>query len=841
MNYIEHGLDTQIDSLELSNRTRNTVLRQFPPAQKVTLKDIAGLTEAGLYRTNGCGRHTITELKDLLKANSLVLGMTNDELIELEDARCVRSNTEAHTNPALLTPFWNIDPSVRTENVIVRFFDCPSSQSRFANRSGLLSDIALRSSKNIYLGDIACFTASEYLSLQNFGRKSLDEIETALSERGLALGMHFEDWARIASDPEVGVMQTPLTNKPKLNSSLFLKFDHFDTSVRTRNGIKSFIKNLGNENAAPYRRNICAMLQARAPEQRVLLGDLVQFSRSEFLQTQNFGKNSLNELIEILKKNDLWLGMEMPEWNNEVIFSFFEEKGELLNETISASEQSKYDALLPEGQITLEDEIEALLNFVNLGIQRNYTIFKMRFGLDGKGGQTLEEIGTVFGVTRERIRQITQKSSRKFKRDLMLNLPVLESILKYLGQSRMKSLDDLQNEIYDKGWTRTLFDIRGILELNDFVNIGNSSFDNYEIDRLPKTDQWYFFEGEIRNKIKQVRSLIGRISSSHGFFKFADLDDHELGQSMSQNDLSLIKASITEIDDIQCLNETTGAFFVTGKRNRLENAILKCLYTNRPLKPGRVKDGLRRYPRLKRIPSTTDLLKFCELHPDFSVTDGWIDTILALDPEDTYSETEAFFISCFEDPEAILTFDEMKALCLREGMNPVTFYLLSKRTPVLESDGYRNYALRGNPRDPFKLDIASSGYKATALPEKLSSLKSGVTEDGYNWFSFELDHSIIETGAIVPPDDISEQLQDRISIMDSEEHLFGKTQLLENGLSGFKSVFEDKGGEVGDLAILILNKTHNVFWVEIGSNDLIEQAKESGFFEQADDEELVEL
>jgi RNA polymerase primary sigma factor len=37
----------------------------------------------------------------------------------------------------------------------------------------------------------------------------------------------------------------------------------------------------------------------------------------------------------------------------------------------------------------------------------------MRFGIDEKGSHTLEDVGKVFNVTRERIRQIEVKALRK--------------------------------------------------------------------------------------------------------------------------------------------------------------------------------------------------------------------------------------------------------------------------------------------------------------------------------------------------------------------------------------------------------------------------------------------
>jgi RNA polymerase primary sigma factor len=46
---------------------------------------------------------------------------------------------------------------------------------------------------------------------------------------------------------------------------------------------------------------------------------------------------------------------------------------------------------------------------------REREVLEMRFGLKDGQGHTLEEVGTHFGVTRERIRQIEAKALRKLR------------------------------------------------------------------------------------------------------------------------------------------------------------------------------------------------------------------------------------------------------------------------------------------------------------------------------------------------------------------------------------------------------------------------------------------
>lgn len=56
---------------------------------------------------------------------------------------------------------------------------------------------------------------------------------------------------------------------------------------------------------------------------------------------------------------------------------------------------------------------EELLKLVNSLPEREATIIKLRYGLDGGKDRTLEEVGKQFNITRERVRQIEVKSLKK--------------------------------------------------------------------------------------------------------------------------------------------------------------------------------------------------------------------------------------------------------------------------------------------------------------------------------------------------------------------------------------------------------------------------------------------
>lgn len=74
-----------------------------------------------------------------------------------------------------------------------------------------------------------------------------------------------------------------------------------------------------------------------------------------------------------------------------------------------------FDATSPEEHASYELLKEQLEQVLDTLTEREEHVLRLRFGLDDGRVRTLEEVGKVFGVTRERIRQIEAKALRKLK------------------------------------------------------------------------------------------------------------------------------------------------------------------------------------------------------------------------------------------------------------------------------------------------------------------------------------------------------------------------------------------------------------------------------------------
>nr|WP_255570678.1 RNA polymerase sigma factor RpoD [Cohnella sp. CFH 77786] len=73
------------------------------------------------------------------------------------------------------------------------------------------------------------------------------------------------------------------------------------------------------------------------------------------------------------------------------------------------------DAIAPEDVAAYEMLKEQMKDILDTLTDREENVLRLRFGLDDGRTRTLEEVGKVFGVTRERIRQIEAKALRKLR------------------------------------------------------------------------------------------------------------------------------------------------------------------------------------------------------------------------------------------------------------------------------------------------------------------------------------------------------------------------------------------------------------------------------------------
>jgi RNA polymerase primary sigma factor len=133
--------------------------------------------------------------------------------------------------------------------------------------------------------------------------------------------------------------------------------------------------------------------------QRQLLQDLGREPLpEEIAEDMDLTPEKVREILKIAQEP---VSLETPigEEDDSHLGDFIEDQ-----DATSPSEHAAYEMLKEQ----LEDVLDTLTD-------REENVLRLRFGLDDGRTRTLEEVGKVFGVTRERIRQIEAKALRKLR------------------------------------------------------------------------------------------------------------------------------------------------------------------------------------------------------------------------------------------------------------------------------------------------------------------------------------------------------------------------------------------------------------------------------------------
>ena len=143
-----------------------------------------------------------------------------------------------------------------------------------------------------------------------------------------------------------------------------------------------------------------------------VIRELTSYLRTTRVLEQELGRRpAIEEVASKLGK---------PSRNVHVMFGYNEPMGSTDNSARSGNKsaiESIADEQVhsPESEYAEQAAGELLGHWLELLPQQQRTVVEHRFGLHGKGRQTLEEVGQLLGVTRERVRQVQLAALTRLK------------------------------------------------------------------------------------------------------------------------------------------------------------------------------------------------------------------------------------------------------------------------------------------------------------------------------------------------------------------------------------------------------------------------------------------
>lgn len=122
-----------------------------------------------------------------------------------------------------------------------------------------------------------------------------------------------------------------------------------------------------------------------------------------------------------------------------------------------------HNLIMKFAKFSLEAELVSLV-----GDGTNASMAARYFGLDGRGGTTLQVVGDEFGLTRERIRQVVTRITRRFEGKVPF-APALDAAIKFVVERSPGRAEGIEVQMHESGLTQGISRLEGVIEAAKFL------------------------------------------------------------------------------------------------------------------------------------------------------------------------------------------------------------------------------------------------------------------------------------------------------------------------------------------------------------------------------------
>jgi hypothetical protein len=480
-------------------------------------------------------------------------------------------------------------------------------------------------------------------------------------------------------------------------------------------------------------------------------------------------------------------------------------------------------AVRKKARMTVKEELEDFLSLIRR--KRNRVISARRLGWDGCGGRTLQAVGNEFGLTRERIRQIESRLiSRLHNSKIPSFAPVLDRSLDIIMALIPRSEEKITIALVEEGIITDFFDLRGIITAGRILD--------REVPFAIKTSRrirlvvpldfsgdvvWEIAKGAIRYwGVSTIADTAARVSERTG--KIAD-------SSYVVDALKLLKG-------FEWLDEERGWYWISSiQQNRLVHQIEKILSVAPCISINELREGVRRPYFLKGFaPPRKVLLEVCSRMLGCSVEADRVIAKPAPAQEDVLGNAEYIMTKCLLQNGPLILGSEFEKLCTSMGMTRSNFYRHLGYSPIITRYSPSVYGLRGAEIGPGLAEDVAKHLRRTKLIQD-----HGWTDLGEVWVLYKLSDSAIHNGVVTIPTSLRNVITGTYKLKSEEGERMADLVVKDNQARGLTTYFKRRGGEVGDILLLVFELKTSTVIARLGDDDLSERAS-SGELWQADQE-----
>lgn len=452
--------------------------------------------------------------------------------------------------------------------------------------------------------------------------------------------------------------------------------------------------------------------------------------------------------------------------------------------------------------------------------------FLDRLGWRGKPPQTLQAVGSQFGITRERVRQIEAKILDRLPPKPIF-MPPLERAIALLEASGPVSPEEAAKALEQHGIASIPFSPQSVLSAAEICGHATSL--------------------RIRT-IKGTRVLLGRWKE--GLAKKLALSAfRQCGASGVSNVAAVVEHAVSEglkvteeeaegllklIPALQFLTDTW--FWHPGAplgRNRLRNVCRKMLSVASPISIQKLREGTRREYAFRmashhsrwqlRVPPADVFRRFLEVHPEFCMdASGNARSTTPLDYTVELGEVYKTVVEVLRaSPSGVLDRQSIRDACLGHGINASSLEVALTYSSVVEHLDTNIWGIRGIHVEPSAIEALRSANAMKPREKRIHGF--GWTPEGKIWVAVRLPGNFTNPVVGIPGGVkrfISGKRFQAKTQDGSEQGTIGVTD--DGSAYGFGGFLVRAGADEGDVMAIEFDLAEGVALLNLGGEELID-------------------
>jgi hypothetical protein len=336
---------------------------------------------------------------------------------------------------------------------------------------------------------------------------------------------------------------------------------------------------------------------------------------------------------------------------------------------------------------TLEEELVSLL-----GSDRSSSIAARYFGLDGRGGTSLQKVGEEVGLTRERVRQILMAIQVRLCEG-PIEAPVLNRVINFISENLPSPAHEIEASLQRKGLTLGRFRTEKLIALAEFLRKPPSFMVVNSGGRLviPGSKQKH-----LNASINLARSLSHRWGMTN-----ADQLVKGLRKRYGGSDWHWVHRVFPSHPDFRWLDQSAGWFwFFDISRNQVAKRIYKILSVGCILSLDDLGHAVRRELRMREFrPPKSVFRELCRQLPHLVLEGDLVSASRHFRPQRLLNRCEQIIVSVLRKHGGVLPRQDLFQVCAKAGMNPRTINQHLVYSPVIIRLGTNIYGLVGASLD----------------------------------------------------------------------------------------------------------------------------------------------